>query len=83
MNKLSRVLIFGKRSIITREFLDYYTPKSNQIKIIHSSKIIKNFKIDEKNILKYVNNFKPNIIINNISIRNFLYCKKTKKKFFS
>tara|TARA_Y100000389_G_scaffold74138_1_gene70769 strand:+ start:543 stop:1379 length:837 start_codon:yes stop_codon:yes gene_type:complete len=82
MNKYARVLIFGKRSIITREFLDYYSSKSNQIKIIHSSKIIKNFKIDEKNILKYVNNFKPNIIINNISIRNFLYCNKNKKKSF-
>jgi dTDP-4-dehydrorhamnose reductase len=82
MIKPARILIFGKRSIITREFVNYYKPKSNQIKIINSSKIIKGFKINENNILKYIKNYRPNIIINNISIKNLSCCEKNKKKSF-
>jgi dTDP-4-dehydrorhamnose reductase len=82
MIKLARVLIFGKRSIITKEFVNYCNTKSSQIKIIDSSKIIKNFKINENNILKYIENYRPNIIINNISIKNLSFCEKNKKKSF-
>jgi dTDP-4-dehydrorhamnose reductase len=80
MIKLARILIFGKRSIITQEFVNYYKLKFNQIEIINSSKIIKDFKINENNILKYVESYRPNIIINNISIKNLSYCEKNKKK---
>ena len=82
MIKLVRILIFGKRSIITKEFVNYYKQKSNQIKIIDSSKIIKDLKINENNILKYIETYSPNIIINNISIKNLLFCEKNKKKSF-
>ena len=83
MNKLRKILIFGKKSIITKEFINFEKKsKLIKIKIINSSKIIKDNKINEEYILKCIESFKPKVIINNISIKNLAYCEKNKKKSY-
>ena len=73
-----KILIFGKNSIITREFVNSKFLNLKAILIIRSVSVIKKNIINEKKILKVIENFNPNFILNNISIKDIRYCEKKK-----
>ena len=77
-----KILIFGKNSIITREFVNSKFLNLKAILIIRSVSVIKKNIINEKKILKVIENFNPNFILNNISIKDIKYCEKKKFESF-
>ena len=75
MNKKTKILIFGSKSIITKEIINFKT-LNIILKIIPSKSI--NFHSKHK-ICKIIEKFNPNFVINNIAITNFNFCEREKK----